>query len=175
MELGFAMGEKLKMSTTKRRGTITYPHVVEALNAHFQSLESLLGQISCDVVEVTAQIVLREGGQVDRSIDKELHFCVVIMFFQLGKERAGRPRTRQAVHYWFLAYADACEQQSTAEPDRVAVDGKQVQLAGGETLERFSHTRVHSETTSSDPSLLVLCSPDRSTDELMHQIERIFD
>ena len=37
-------------------------------------------------------------------------------------------RTRQVVHYWFHAYADACEQEFTAEPDRVAVDEKQIQL-----------------------------------------------
>lgn len=41
----------------------------------------------------------------------------------------GVSRTRQAVHYWFHAYAEACEQEFTAEPDRVAVDEKQIQLA----------------------------------------------
>ena len=41
----------------------------------------------------------------------------------------GVSRTRQAVHHWFHAYADACEQEFTVEPDRVAVDEKQIQLA----------------------------------------------
>ena len=36
----------------------------------------------------------------------------------------GVSRTRQAVHYWFHAYAEACEQEFIAEPDRVAVDEK---------------------------------------------------
>ena len=41
----------------------------------------------------------------------------------------GAGRTRQAVHHWFYAYADACEQEFTVEPDRVTVDEKQIQLA----------------------------------------------
>jgi putative transposase len=41
----------------------------------------------------------------------------------------GVSRTRQAVHYWFHAYADACKQEFTAVPDHVAVDEKQIQLA----------------------------------------------
>ena len=43
-------------------------------------------------------------------------------------------RTRQTVHYWFHAYADAYKEELTAEPDRVAVDEKQLQLAGGEKV-----------------------------------------
>jgi len=41
----------------------------------------------------------------------------------------GVSRTHQAVHHWFHAYADACEQEFMVEPDRVAVNEKQIQLA----------------------------------------------
>jgi hypothetical protein len=33
------------------------------------------------------------------------------------------------VHHWFHAYVEACEQEFTAEPDRVAVTDKQIQPA----------------------------------------------
>ena len=35
-------------------------------------------------------------------------------------------RTRQAVYYWFHAYADACDHGFAAEPDRITVDEKQI-------------------------------------------------
>jgi putative transposase len=57
----------------------------------------------------------------------------------------GVSRTRQAVHYWFHAYAEACEQKFTAEPDRVAVDEKQIQLAGGEKVWLYAAIDVDSK------------------------------
>ena len=57
----------------------------------------------------------------------------------------GVSRTRQAVHYWFHAYADACDQEFTAEPDRVAVDEKQIQLAGGEKVWLYAAIDVDSK------------------------------
>ncbi len=40
----------------------------------------------------------------------------------------GVERTRQAVWYWYQAYAEYHGKEFTAEPDRVAVDEKQIQL-----------------------------------------------
>ena len=53
----------------------------------------------------------------------------------------GVSRTRQAVHYWFHAYAEACEQKFIAEPDRVAVDEKQIQLAEEKSVALRRHRR----------------------------------
>ena len=57
----------------------------------------------------------------------------------------GVSRTRQAVHYWFHAYADACEQEFTADPDRVAVDEKRVQLAEEEKVWLYAAIDVDSK------------------------------
>lgn len=45
-------------------GSGTYPCVMKAIEAHRERLEPLLDEITHDVVEVTAKIGLREGGQV---------------------------------------------------------------------------------------------------------------
>jgi transposase-like protein len=57
----------------------------------------------------------------------------------------GISRTRQAVHYWFHVYAEACEQEFTAEPDRVAVDGKQIQLPRKEKVWLYAAIDVDSK------------------------------
>jgi putative transposase len=57
----------------------------------------------------------------------------------------GISRTRQAVHYWFHVYAEACEQEFTAEPDRVAVDEKQIQLAEEEKVWLYAAIDVDSK------------------------------
>ena len=41
----------------------------------------------------------------------------------------GISRSRPAIHNWCHSFAEHHEQASTAEPDRIAVDEKQVQLA----------------------------------------------
>ena len=46
---------------------------------------------------------------------------------------------------WFHAYADACEQEFTAEPDRVAVDEKQIQLAEEEKVWLYAAINVESK------------------------------
>jgi putative transposase len=40
----------------------------------------------------------------------------------------GVERRRATIHHWYQAYADHYDQDFTAEPDRVAVDEKQIQL-----------------------------------------------
>ena len=40
----------------------------------------------------------------------------------------GVSRTRAAIHYWYQSYAEHYDQDFIAEPDRVAVDEKQIQL-----------------------------------------------
>ena len=40
----------------------------------------------------------------------------------------GVSRTRAAIHHWYQSYADHYDQDFTVEPDRVAVDEKQIQL-----------------------------------------------
>jgi len=46
----------------------------------------------------------------------------------------GVDRTRQAVWYWMQAYGEHHDDEFVAEPDRVAVDEKQVQLGSGEEI-----------------------------------------
>ena len=43
-------------------------------------------------------------------------------------ERFGVSRTRATIHHWYQSFAQHYEQDFTAEPDRVAVDEKQIQL-----------------------------------------------
>ena len=78
--------------STRSAGSVAHPRVVEAFDTHFQCLEPLFYQISRDVVEVTAQIGLREGGQVAHAVDQKFRLGEVVALFQLGKERAGGAR-----------------------------------------------------------------------------------
>jgi hypothetical protein len=41
----------------------------------------------------------------------------------------GVSRTRATIHHWYQSYADHYDQDFTADPDRIAVDEKQIQLA----------------------------------------------
>ncbi|EMA47319.1 transposase [Halococcus morrhuae DSM 1307] len=40
----------------------------------------------------------------------------------------GVSRTRAAIHHWYQSFAEHYDQNFTAEPDRVAVDEKQIQI-----------------------------------------------
>ena len=40
----------------------------------------------------------------------------------------GVERRRATIHHWYQAHAEDYEQDFTAEPDRIAVDEKQIQL-----------------------------------------------
>ena len=57
----------------------------------------------------------------------------------------GVDRTRQAVWYWYQAYGDYHDEEFTAEPDHVAVDEKQVQLAEGEDVWLYAAIDVESK------------------------------
>jgi hypothetical protein len=52
-------------------GSAAHPRVVEAVDAHFQRLKPPFDQIARDVVEVTAQIGLRKGGQGAHAIGQK--------------------------------------------------------------------------------------------------------
>ena len=93
----------------------------------------------------------------------------------------GVSRTRQAVHYWFHAYAETCEQEFIAEPDRVAVDEKQIQLAEeGKSVALRRHRRRFesraSRTTFSKswhgPGNDVSSRTERGTQRLRHGVPR---
>jgi len=43
-------------------------------------------------------------------------------------ERFGVSRTRATIHHWYQSFAEYYEQDFTADPDRIAVDEKQIQL-----------------------------------------------
>ena len=43
-------------------------------------------------------------------------------------ERFGVSRTRATSHHWYQSFAEYYEQDFTADPDRIAVDEKQIQL-----------------------------------------------
>ena len=43
----------------------------------------------------------------------------------------GVSRTRATIHHWYQSYAEHYEQDFTVEPDRIAVDEKQIQLEEG--------------------------------------------
>ena len=57
----------------------------------------------------------------------------------------GVSRTRATIHHWYQAYADHYEQDFTAEPDRVAVDEKQIQLAEEQTAWLYAAIDVDSK------------------------------
>lgn len=57
----------------------------------------------------------------------------------------GQPRTRQAVWYWVRAYGDYHDKKFTAEPTRIAVDKKQVQLEEGEKVWLYAPIDVDSK------------------------------
>ena len=43
-------------------------------------------------------------------------------------ERFGVSRTRATIHHWYQSFAEHYDQDFTADPDRIAVDEKQIQL-----------------------------------------------
>jgi putative transposase len=57
----------------------------------------------------------------------------------------GVSRTRATIHHWYQAYVDHYERDFTAEPDRVAVDEKQIQLAEEQTAWLYAAIDVDSK------------------------------
>jgi putative transposase len=60
-------------------------------------------------------------------------------------EWLGVSRTRATIHHWYQSYADTYEQNFTVEPDRVAVDEKQLQLAEEKTVCLYAAIDVDSK------------------------------
>ena len=71
----------------------------------------------------------------------------------------GVDRTRQTVWYWYQAYGEYHDEEFTAEPDRVAVDEKQVELEGAEKVWLYAAIDVDSKVV-----LHVQLSKHRGTD-----------
>lgn len=57
----------------------------------------------------------------------------------------GVSRTRATIQHWYQSYADHYEQDFTAEPDRVAVDEKQIQLGEEQTAWLYAAIDVDSK------------------------------
>jgi putative transposase len=57
----------------------------------------------------------------------------------------GVERRRATIRHWYQAYADYYEQDFTADPDRVAVDEKQIQLANEEKAWLYAAIDVESK------------------------------
>ena len=57
----------------------------------------------------------------------------------------GVERRRATIQHWYQAYADYYEQDFTAEPDRVAVDEKQIQLGNEEKAWLYAAIDVDSK------------------------------
>ena len=54
-------------------------------------------------------------------------------------------RTRAAIHHWYQSYAEHYDQDFTADPDRIAVDEKQIQLAEEEKVWLYAAISVDSK------------------------------
>ena len=57
----------------------------------------------------------------------------------------GGSRTRAAIHHWYQSYAEHYEQDFTTDPDRIAVDEKQIQLAEEEKVWLYAAIDVDSK------------------------------
>ena len=57
----------------------------------------------------------------------------------------GVSRTRATIHYWYQTFAESYDQEFTVEPDRVAVDEKQIQLAEEQTVWLYAAIDVDSK------------------------------
>ena len=57
----------------------------------------------------------------------------------------GVSRTRAAIQHWYQSYADHYHQDFTAEPDRIAVDEKQVQLESDQKVWLYAAIDVDSK------------------------------
>ncbi|WP_273837378.1 DDE-type integrase/transposase/recombinase [Halococcus sp. PRR34] len=57
----------------------------------------------------------------------------------------GVSRTRTAIHHWYQSYADHYDQDLTAEPDRVAIDEKQIQLENEQKVWLYAAIDVNSK------------------------------
>lgn len=60
-------------------------------------------------------------------------------------ERFGVSRTRAAIQHWYQSYAEYYDQDFTAEPDRVAVDEKQIQFEKEQTAWLYTAIDVDSK------------------------------
>ncbi len=57
----------------------------------------------------------------------------------------GVSRTRATIHHWYQSYADHYDQDFTADPDRIAADEKQIQLAEEEKVWLYAAIDVDSK------------------------------
>ena len=71
----------------------------------------------------------------------------------------GVGRTRAAIHHWYQSFAEHYDQDFTAEPDRIAVDEKQIQLENEQKVWLYAAIDVDSKVV-----LHARLSRDRGTD-----------
>ena len=57
----------------------------------------------------------------------------------------GVSRTRATIHHWYQSYADYYDQNFTTDPDRIAIDEKQIQLAEEEKVWLYAAIDVDSK------------------------------
>lgn len=72
-----------------RAGAAAGPCAVKPIDSHRQRLKPLLDFVAVSILELTAEIAPREGGQVAKSVDKECCLGEIMLVFQLGEERRG--------------------------------------------------------------------------------------
>ena len=72
--------------SVRRTGSPAHPGLVKPANPHRESLKLFLDQIPIDVIQVTAQITLRQDGQVVHSIDEKHSFRKIVFLGQPAKK-----------------------------------------------------------------------------------------
>lgn len=65
------------------------PGIVEAFQPHFQRLKPFLDQVAVLIVEVTAQIAPRQGGQVAHAVNQKLGRREVVSVLKSLEECGG--------------------------------------------------------------------------------------
>lgn len=66
-------------------GSPAHPRLVESVNPHRKRLKPLLNEVPRDMIEVTAQIASRQGGQVARAINENRRLRQVVVLGQLAE------------------------------------------------------------------------------------------
>lgn len=70
-------------------GAAAGPGTVKSIDPHRECLEPLFDHVSVSILELTAEIAPRQGGQVAESVDEKHRLRDIMLVFQLGEERRG--------------------------------------------------------------------------------------
>ncbi len=55
-----------------------HPRILEAVDAHFESVKPLFDEVSVDIVDLTAQSDSREGSPIAKLIDEKLSLGEIV-------------------------------------------------------------------------------------------------